>query len=107
MNLFRYLSARRRLIQISNIIDQIGEDNADAFLLAQKDMNINETTYYYYKTIADIIFILIFIAVCGTIYGDMNEEDLRTLWSRICSWYAQTMAWGQLQAETIINTISR
>lgn len=105
-SIIKYLSARSRLKNINSTISSLG-DNCDNILLAQREMTECETTFYYYKTIADIIFILIFIAVCGTIYGAMNEEDLRTLWSRICSWYAQTMAWGQLQAETIINTISR
>lgn len=84
-----------------------GDEEAPPLLLAQRDMNENETIYYYYRNWAEIIYILIFVAVCGTIYGAMDEEDLRTLWSGISSWYAQTVAWGQLQAETVYRSMSR
>ena len=107
ISFYRYLSARSRLIEINKTIDAMGgEDEAPPILLAQKDMNINETTYYYYRSFAESIIWLLFVAVCVIIYGVIDEEDLRTLWSGICSWYAQAMAWGELQTETIIKSMS-
>ena len=108
ISFYKYLSARSRLKEIIKTIDAVGgEDEAPPILLAQKDMNINETTYYWYKSIAELISILLFVAVCVIIYGVIDEEDLRTLWSGVGTWYAQALAWGQLQAETIIKSISR
>jgi hypothetical protein len=107
ISIFKYLSARSRLKEINKTIEVMGGDASPPILLAQRDMNINETTYYYYRFWAEIIYILIFVGLCGIIYGVMDEEDLRTLWSGISSWYAQTVAWGQLQAETIYQSISR
>lgn len=105
-SIIKYLSARSRLKNINSTISSLG-DNCDNILLAQREMTECETTFYYYKTISDIIFILFFVALCGIIYGATDEEDLRTLWSGVCSWYAQTVAWGQLQAETIYQSISK
>ena len=108
ISLIKYLSARQRLIGVRKTIVSLGGSReVSSLMLAQEDMYENEATYYYYKALGEIIIILLFVAVCGTIYGVVDESYLRTLWSTICSWYAQTMAWGQLQTETILHAISR
>jgi hypothetical protein len=89
------------------MLKEDGSDDLPPLILAQNDMISNEVTYFYYRFLYEVMIMLIFVAICGIIVEKMDENDLRTLWSGICSWYAQTVAWGQLQTETIYQSISR
>lgn len=68
INLFRYLSARRHLIEIDKTIDAMSEA-ASPIIYAQRDMTQDEVTYFFYKTVADIIYSLLFILMLITSYG--------------------------------------
>ena len=69
ISLFRYISARRRLSSSRDTIDMMGgEDMCDPMTLAQTEMIYNEVTYFYYQMWKEVIYILLLVAVCGTMY---------------------------------------
>ena len=70
MNLFNYLSARRRLVEINKTIEAMGgDDEASPMLLAQRDITSDEVTYFYYESISSVIYTLIGSIVLIMAYG--------------------------------------
>ena len=70
MNLFNYLSARRRLVEINKTIEAMGgDDEASPMLLAQRDITSDEVTYFYYESISSVIYTLIFLLILIVGYG--------------------------------------
>jgi len=69
MNFINYLSARKHLKEINKTIEVMGGDDASSILLAQRDMTEDEVTYFYYKSISDVIYTLIFLLILITGYG--------------------------------------
>jgi hypothetical protein len=69
MNFINYLSARKHLKEINKTIEVMGDDDASFMLLAQRDMTEDEVTYFYYKSISDVIYTLIFLLILITGYG--------------------------------------
>lgn len=69
INLYRYIQARNRLKSQLQTIDMMGgEDECDFMILAQKDILEIETTHYYYRMWAEVIFLLLFAAVSCILY---------------------------------------
>ena len=66
--LFKYLSARKHLIEIDKTIEAMGEA-ASPILYAQRDMTQDEVTYFFYETVASVIYSLLFIIMMITSYG--------------------------------------
>lgn len=70
MNLINYLRARSHLKEIKKtIVVMGGEDSCDAFLLAQRDMTSDEVTYFFYQSVSDVIYTLIFLLILIGGYG--------------------------------------
>ena len=69
ISFFKYFSARRRLLSSIDTIDMMGgEDMCDPMILAQTEMLHNEVTYFYYQMLREIIYFLLLVAVCATLY---------------------------------------
>lgn len=71
MNIFKYFSARSHLKEINKTVEVMGDD-VSPILLAQKEMTEDEVTYFYYKSLADVIYTLIFTIVLIGAYGAYN-----------------------------------
>lgn len=70
MNFFNYISARRRLIEVNKTIEAMGGDEESSpWLLAQRDITADEVTYFYYQSISDVIYTLIFLLILIAGYG--------------------------------------
>jgi hypothetical protein len=69
MNLFKYISARSRLVEINKTVEAMGGEEAPSMLLAQQEMTSDEVTYFFYKTISDIIYTLLFLIILIGGYG--------------------------------------
>lgn len=69
MHLFKYLSARSRLKEINKTVEVMGGKDASDMLLAQQEMTSDEVTYFFYKTISDIIYTLLFLIILIVGYG--------------------------------------
>ena len=69
ISLFKYISARRRLVESNRTIDQMGgKEHCHPFLLAQNEMISNEVTYFYYRFWAEIMYTLLLSAFGFIIY---------------------------------------
>lgn len=69
MNLFKYISARSRLVEINKTVEAMGGEEAPSMLLAQREMTSDEVTYFFYETISDIIYTLLFLIILIGGYG--------------------------------------
>jgi len=70
MNFINYISARRRLIEVNKTIEAMGGDEeSPPLLLAQRDITIDEVTFFYYQSISDVIYTLIFLLILILGYG--------------------------------------
>lgn len=69
MHLLKYLSARSRLKEINKTVEVMGGKDASDMLLAQQEMTSDEVTYFFYKTISDIIYTLLFLIILIVGYG--------------------------------------
>lgn len=77
ISLFKYISARQRFISSNQTIQMMGgEDECDSMLLAQNEMLHKEVTYFYYKFLSEVIYTLLFIAVCGIIFTVFKIGEL-------------------------------
>jgi hypothetical protein len=69
ISFFRYLSARSHLKEINKTIEAMGGDEAPPMLQAQRDITSDEVTYFFYETVASIIYSLLFIIILICAYG--------------------------------------
>ena len=69
MNFVNYLSARKHLKEINKTIEVMGGDEASPMLLAQRDMTQDEVTFFYYQSISDVIYTLLFLIILIVGYG--------------------------------------
>lgn len=70
MNFFKYLSARSHLKEVNKTIKALGGDEeSPPMLLAQRDITEDEVTYFFYQSISDVIYTLIFLLILILGYG--------------------------------------
>jgi hypothetical protein len=69
MNFVNYLSARNHLKEINKTIEVMGGDASSPMLLAQRDMTQDEVTFFYYQSISDVIYTLLFLIILILGYG--------------------------------------
>ena len=69
VNLLNYLRARGRLKEINKTVEVMGGEEAPPMILAQQEMTSDEVTYFYYASISDIIYTLIFLLILILGYG--------------------------------------
>ena len=69
VNLLNYLRARSRLKEINKTVEVMGGEDAPPMILAQQEMTQDEVTYFYYQSIADIIYTLLFLLILIVGYG--------------------------------------
>ena len=69
MNFINYLRARGRLKEINKTVEVMGGEEAPPMILAQQEMTSDEVTYFYYQSISDVIYTLIFLLILILGYG--------------------------------------
>ena len=69
MNFINYLRARGRLKEINRTVNAMGGEDAPPMILAQQEMTQDEVTYFYYQSISDVIYTLIFLLILILGYG--------------------------------------
>ena len=69
MNFINYLRARGRLKEINKTVIAMGGEDAPPMILAQQEMTQDEVTYFYYQSISDVIYTLIFLLILILGYG--------------------------------------
>ena len=63
MNFINYLRARGRLKEINKTVEAMGGEDAPPMILAQQEMTQDEVTYFYYQSISDVIYTLLFLII--------------------------------------------
>ena len=69
VNLLNYLRARGRLKEINKTVEVMGGEDAPPMILAQQEMTQDEVTYFYYQSISDVIYTLLFLLILILGYG--------------------------------------